>query len=157
MMKTILTDALWAEFCAATGTTADYDVVAFARGSGQETALAELVLSGRKRATVNLMRNYVAGEPLPVIGGYVVTVDGEGKARCIWRTIELRVGPLNSVDERFAYDEGEGDRTREWWLNAHRAEFQAEAERRGLPFDDALEAVFERFVVVWRLGVQSSA
>jgi hypothetical protein len=92
MQKTALTDAMWAAFRAATGIPQDtYDVVAFARGSGKETELAELVLAGRKRATVNLMRNYLAGEPLPIIGGYVVTIDGEGNPRCIWRTMELRV------------------------------------------------------------------
>lgn len=150
MKKTALTDAMWAAFRAATGTPQDtYDVVAFARGSGKETELAELVLAGRKRATVNLIRNYLAGEPLPIIGGYVITLDGESNPRCIWRTVELRVGPLNSVDDQFAYDEGEGDRTREWWLAAHRREYAAQAAKENLPFDDTLEAVFERFAVVW--------
>ena len=146
MQKIVLTDAMWAAFRAATGIPQDtYDVVAFARGSGKETELAELVLAGPKRATVSLMRNYLAGEPLPIIGGYVVTVDGESNPRCIWRTMELRVGPLNSVDDQFAYDEGEGDLTRERRLAAHRREYAAQAAKQNLPFDDTLEAAFERF------------
>ena len=149
MDRTLLTDRMWAEFCSATGiSTKSYDVVAFASGSGAETELAELVLAGRKRATVNLLRNY-EHDPLPVIGGYVVTVDGEGYPRCIWQTIELRLGPLNSVDEQFAYDEGEGDQTREWWLAAHSKHFAAQAAEAGYEFDDTMEAVFERFRVVW--------
>ena len=154
MQRTPLTDAMWSAFCQAANITQDhYDVVAFAQGSGHETELAELVVSGRKRATVNLMRNYLAGDPLPVIGGYVVTVDGDGTPRCIWRSIELRVGPLNSVDEQFAYDEGEGDRTRAWWLAAHCRFYTTEAARKNLEFDDSLEAVFERFKVVWPLEI----
>jgi len=150
MDRTLLTDDMWRRFCSATGVSHEtYDVVAFGRATQSEAKLAQLVIAGRKRATVNLMRNYEAGEPLPVIGGYVVTVDGDGNPICIWQTIELRLGPLNSVDEQFAYDEGEGDQTCEWWLAAHCQEFAAEAATRGYEFDDTMEAVFERFRVVW--------
>ena len=80
------------------------------------TELAELVVDGRKRATAALLRQFSPeGEPLPIIGGYVVLVDGHGRPRAIWRTKELRLGPLVSVDEAFAWDEGEGDRTRASW------------------------------------------
>ena len=34
-------------------------------------------------------------------------------------TTDVRVGPLGSVDEEFAWDEGEGDRTRDDWLRMH--------------------------------------
>ena len=60
---------------------------------------------------------------------------------------EIRIGRLDSVDDAFAWDEGEGDRTRDWWLDAHRGFF-----RRRLPHVtdfDALPTVFERFTVVW--------
>jgi len=150
MRKTLLTDAMWTAFCDATGVTDDdYDVIAFAQGSGFETKLVELVLAGKKRATVNLMRNYVGEDKLPVIGGYVVTVDGEGIPRCIWRSIELRVGRLDSVDDKFAWDEGEGDRTRDWWLDSHRRFYAAQAVKNDLEMHDGLETVFERFTVVW--------
>ena len=33
------------------------------------------------------------------------------------------IKPLSEVDEAFAWDEEEGNRTREWWLNAHRRNF----------------------------------
>jgi uncharacterized protein YhfF len=151
MKKTPRTDAMWSAFAHARDITRDtYDVVAFGKGMGLETKLAELiVLAGKKRATAGLLRNFGPEENLPVIGGYVVTVDGSGEPRCIWRTTELRLGRLDSVDERFAWDEGEGDRTRDWWLNAHRQYYSEQAERKKLPFDDGLETVFERFAVVW--------
>ncbi|HEV7634857.1 MAG TPA: ASCH domain-containing protein [Bradyrhizobium sp.] len=88
------------------------------------TELAELVVAGGKRATAGLARQFGPhGEPPPAVGGYVVLLDGADRPRAIWRTTGLRAGPLNSVDERFAWDEGEGERTREWWLAAHRRFF----------------------------------
>ncbi len=54
-----------------------------------------------------------------------------------------------SVDEAFAWDEGEDDRTRASWLDEHRAFFGRLAERGGFPMHDDIETVFERFQVVW--------
>ena len=49
----------------------------------------------------------------------------------------------------FAWDEGEGDRTRASWLAAHRAIFGRYADRSGFNLHDDTETVFERFEVVW--------
>jgi uncharacterized protein YhfF len=62
-------------------------------------------------------------------------------------------GPLNSVDERFARDEGEGDRTRDWWLAAHRRIFAQRAAARGFRMHDEIETMFERFEIVWPLEI----
>ena len=80
-------------------------------------------------------------------------LDGDGHPRLIWRTIEITIKPLSEVDEAFAWDEGEGDRTREWWLHAHRRYFARQASREGFEFNDHALAVFERFEVVWPLDV----
>jgi uncharacterized protein YhfF len=53
------------------------------------------------------------------------------------------------VDESFAWDEGEGDRTRADWIAGHRAYFTRQAAREGFEFSDETPLVFERFVVVW--------
>jgi uncharacterized protein YhfF len=84
-----------------------------------------------------------------VVGGYVVLLDGAERPRAIWRTTEVRIGPLSSVDERFAWDEGEGERTREWWLSAHRRFFGRLAAAQGFRMHDEIETMFERFEVVW--------
>ena len=49
------------------------------------------------------------------------------------------------VDEDFAWDAAEGDRTREWWLDAHRRYFARQASRERCEFDDDVLTVFERF------------
>ena len=78
------------------------------------TELADLVAAGTKRATASLLRDYADGrEPLPRVGDFVVVVDGADAPRFIWRTTEIEIKPLIAVDDRFAFDEGEGDRTRD--------------------------------------------
>jgi uncharacterized protein YhfF len=146
-----LTDEFWRGYREAAGLHHDdYDVVTFGDGREMATELAELAVAGIKRATAGLVRQFgPGGEPPPVAGGHVVLLDGTDRPRAIWHTTEVRVGPLNSVDERFAWDEGEGERTREWWLSAHRRFFGRRADAQGFRMHDEIETVFERFMVVW--------
>ena len=112
--------------------------------------LIELVLSGRKRATAGALADYEAeGCSLPCSGSLWVATDGAGRPRAVLRTTDVRVGPLESVDESFAWDEGEGDRTREGWLAAHEAFFRRHLPFTGAAFDPAMATVFERFEVVF--------
>jgi uncharacterized protein YhfF len=80
-------------------------------------------------------------------------LDGEGHPRFIWRTNEVAIKPLSQIDETFAQDEAEGDRTREWWLSAHRRYFARQARREGFELDGHIITVFERFEVVWPLDI----
>ncbi|MGY1836770.1 ASCH domain-containing protein [Blastococcus sp. SYSU DS0510] len=121
---------------------------------GDSAALADeligLVLAGTKRATAALVVDFLDdGQPLPRIGGLWVACEGSGAPRCVLRTTELRLGPLRSVDDAFARDEGEGDRTRDSWLREHDRYFRRTLPRRGRSWSDDLEVVFERFRVVW--------
>src|SRR5437660_1244743 len=59
-------------------------------------------------------------------------LDGEGHPRFIWRTTEVTIKPLSEADEAFGWDEGEGDRTRKWWLDAHRRYFARQASQEGV-------------------------
>jgi uncharacterized protein YhfF len=149
--RSALTDEFWRGYRKAAGLDHDdYDVVIFGDGPEMATELAELAVAGIKRATAGLVRQFgPGGEAAPILGGHVVLLDGTGQPRAVWRTTELRVGPLNSVDEHFAWDEGEGERTREWWLAAHRRFFGRSADAQGFQMHDEIETVFERFMVVW--------
>ena len=112
--------------------------------------LLDLVLHGPKRATAGAVAEFMhEGEPLPRIGGHWIAHDGAGVPRVVLRSVGLRVGPVVSVDESFAWDEGEGDRTRESWLQEHRRYFQRTLPRIGVTYHDDIEVVFERFRVVW--------
>lgn len=116
--------------------------------------LAELVVSGPKRATVGWIAEEEAlGELQPKVGDYWIVLDGAGRPRCTIRTVETFIAPLTAVDDRFAWDEGEGDRTRADWLDNHHRYFTRRAAALGIPFDeDASPLLYERFEVVHRAG-----
>jgi uncharacterized protein YhfF len=128
-----------------------YVVASFGDDPAMADELLALVLKGQKRATTSLVREYAAAgsDPFPSVGEYIVWLDGAGFPRCITRTTEVEVKPLSQVDEQFAWDEGEGERTRAWWLSAHKRYFARRAERDRFVMHDDMEAVFERFEVVW--------
>jgi len=149
--KTMQTEAFWRAYANSRAIAdADYAVVAFGDSPEMASELAALVISGQKRATCSLARDYAdAPATFPKVGDFVVVVDGNGIPQCIWRTIEIQTKPLNAVDDKFAWDEGEGDRSREWWLEAHRRYFTRRAIRDGFEMSDMIEAVFERFEIVW--------
>jgi uncharacterized protein YhfF len=153
-MKSIATEAYWQSYCTSVNLTGkEYEVVAFGDSPAMADELGHLIVHGPKRATAGLYLDFEKDlESLPHVGGHVVVIDGKGNPLCIFQTAEIRIGPLSSVDEQFAWDEGEGDRTRTWWLNAHTEFFQRQAEREGFKFTPDIKTVFERFKVVWPLA-----
>ena len=151
---------MWADYRAAHPELAPETPVVEAFGDSPALAdeLIELVVSGPKRATAGLVPAYAHdGEPLPRVGSHWVACDGSGTPRAVLRTTELRVGPLSSVDEQFAWDEGEDDRTLTSWLEGHTRFFTRECDRIGIEFTDDLEVCFERFDVVWPPEVAGGA
>jgi uncharacterized protein YhfF len=149
------TDTFWQAFRRYAGLDHDnYVVGSFGDSPEMATELADLAMAGIKRGTVNLARDYGEGrEPMPKPGDFVMMLDGERRPRFIWRTTEVTIKPLSQADEAFAWDEGEGDRTRDWWLDAHRRYFARQASREGFDIDDEILTVFERFEVVWPLDI----
>lgn len=135
---------LWREFVAAHPECAAEQPEVEPFGDSREMAdeLARLVLDGTKRATASPVV-----EGVPPSDAHWVLLDGRGEAVAVVKTTEIRLGRLDSVDVSFAWDEGEGDRTRDWWLDAHRGFFR---RRHPEVADvDAMPTVFERFRVVW--------
>nr|WP_205860718.1 ASCH domain-containing protein [Phycicoccus sp. HDW14] len=144
---------MWADYRAAhPGLPSEDEVYVDHFGDGPRIAdeLLAYITDGPKRATAGLVASYEHdGDALPRVGSHWVACDGSGAPRVVLRTTELRVGPLSSVDERFAWDEGEGDRSLAYWLTEHRRFFGRECERMGIGLSDDLEVCFERFRVVW--------
>ena len=146
-------DAMWAHYLAAGHHALSGDAHPVEQlGDSAESAeeLLALVVHRIKRATAMSMASILhAGAVPPQIGGHWLVADSHGAPRVVLRSIELRVGRLDSVDDTFAHDEGEDDRSRASWLDGHRRYFGRECARIGVPFDDGIEVVFERFRVVW--------
>ena len=91
---------------------------AFYFGTSKEGAaqIAALVVDGIKTAAGSLKWGYDADQkPLPKQGDFNIVTDGDGHPVCIIETTEVRVIPFDEVDEQFAYEGGEGDRTLASW------------------------------------------
>lgn len=138
----------WADYATASGTIGPYTAWGFGDPSHPAlmTKLGLLVCDGPKRATTGLEADYSAeGEPRPVPGDHSVILDGEGGPLCIIRTVRVETRRFGDVDEAFAWDEGEGDRTLADWRRGHHWFFDAV----GTPVTDDTRVVLEWFVKVW--------
>lgn len=156
--KSALTERYWADFVENAGIDGrSYCVVTFGTTKIMANDLLSLVLSGRKRATTSLLRDYHGDTPLPQVGDYVVVLDGSAKPRCIWQTTELTVKPFVEVDESFAWTEGEGDGSLDYWLSAHRKYFSSQSQVEDFEMHDRIETVFEKFQIVWPLDLADPA
>ena len=149
MSKTNLTENFWQAFCAKNpDADADepYQVWYFGNTSEMAKELVALVLQGKKTATASLFWEYEnKREDEPIVDGYSVVTDFEGTPVCILRTTELRVLPFNEVDEQFAFDEGEGDRTLEYWRRVHRKFFSEYCRESGVEFEESMLVSCKRF------------
>lgn len=120
--------------------------VTFSFGDSPEMAdaLLALVIAGTKTATCGALRDFQeGGEAMPVVGRRDVVLDGRGRRAAVIETVEVTTRRFDEVDERFAFDEGEGDRTLADWREGHRRYF----ERNG-GFSPEMELVCERFRLV---------
>ncbi|WP_265521566.1 ASCH domain-containing protein [Oerskovia flava] len=128
----------------------EYVVDRFGDSVELSAALLRLVTHGPKRATAELVDEFAArGEALPRVGAHWVACDGAGAPRAVLRTIELRLARFADVDEAFAHDEGEDDRTLATWRTEHRRYWQRTCAARGATWSEQDEIVLERFRVVW--------
>jgi len=143
----------WKRCCLVLGEPGDQPlppVEAFGDSPELADKLLDLVINGPKRATASgAIEHELEGEPIPVPGDRWIVLDGAGTPRVVLETTDVRVGPLSSVDAQFAWDEGEGDRSREYWLDAHTRFFQRYLPTIGQEFHPDLPTVFERFVIVY--------
>ncbi len=147
---------LWAEFlrsgseAAVAAAGATYSCWQFGYGVEQGDRLLAYVLSGPKRATTGALWTYEhQGTELPRTGDFSVVTDGSGVARCVLRTTSVNVAPFDQVDEAFAFAEGEGDRTLEYWRRTHWDYFVKELAGFGRVAVPDMPVVCERFEVVY--------
>ena len=135
---------------AANVSPSDVAVVRFGDSADLADELAGMILAGKKRAVTYLARDFVEhGRTPPRPGDLEVVLDGDRRPRCIIRVVQVDIKPLGAVDEKFAWDDGGGDRSLSWWRSAHTRYFKRQAAREGFSLDKTTEVVLERFDVVW--------
>ena len=146
MSSSSAVEGFWRSFVAATGIDRGYTAWAFGDDADMADSLGRLVRDGPKRATTSLLSSYEDdAEPLPKEGDLSVVLGGGGEPICVIRTVSVEVRPFGQVDERFAWTEGEGDRSLEHWRAEHIRFFESE----GRPVDDDTAVVLETFELVW--------
>jgi uncharacterized protein YhfF len=106
--------------------------------------LGQLVLAGIKTATCALVTDFENGK-IPQAGELSIVLDGQGNPLCLIETTEVELKPFNQVDEKFAFDEGEGDRTIEYWRKVHQDYFARQCQEKGEMWDENRMLMCERF------------
>ncbi len=110
---------------------------------------AELIRNGQKTATCSLSIWYESGEEvMPTVGHLQVVLDWSGKPICIIEIDTVEQCQYKAVTAEFAYAEGEGDRTLEWWRNAHWNFFAKECKELNIEPSEDMSLVLEQFHVV---------
>lgn len=129
---------------------ASYEAWGFGDGPKMADELGALVVAGTKTATASAIWEYeAAGEALPQVGELSIILDGEQTPLCIIETVEIRTLPFNEVDEAFAYDEGEGERSLAQWRRDHKKFFTRTLQAIGHEFDETMPVLCERFCVIY--------
>jgi uncharacterized protein YhfF len=135
-----------------------YEAFFFADSEESANSLAELVLSGTKRATASSLWSYEAeGKRPPAPGDLSVVTDWAGVPRCIIETVAVDIVPFNHVTAEFAATEGEGDGSLEYWREAHRQFFARECAAHGRRFTEDMLVACERFIVVFQPSTARSS
>ena len=110
----------------------------------------KLVLSGTKRATTHsLLGLQMRKERLPKIGDFTIVTDWSGKAKCIVRTVAVRLKPFFSIREAYAKIEGEGDKSLKYWKETHWDYYTRELEPYGRRPVESMIVVCEIFEKVY--------
>jgi uncharacterized protein YhfF len=113
--------------------------------------LLALVLTGEKTATCSSVWEWEhENEQIPYAGMKSVILNGNDEPKCVIETISIAIKKYSEVDAQFAYEEGEGDRSLEYWRDAHRRYFTRTLSKIGKEFTEDMPLVCERFKVVFR-------
>ena len=128
------------------------DFLAEGWGDGPQLAdeLGQLIACGAKTATCSAVWEWQAeGQPWTQPGLLTVVLDGRDEPLCVVETVEVTLRQYDEVDAAFASDEGEGDRSLDYWRDAHRRYFSRTLQKIGRQFAEDMPLVCERFKLVY--------
>jgi uncharacterized protein YhfF len=109
------------------------------------TELGLLVKLGIKTATCSALADYEKeGIDLPQKGDLAIVIDGRGEPVAVIEITEVFVTQFSNVTDQFAFEEGEGDRSLNYWQQAHRRFFGRQNPEL---FNEEMLLVCERFQV----------
>ena len=109
-----------------------------------------LILSGKKRAlSHSLIGLQERKERLPKIGDFTIITDWNGKAKCIVRTVAVRLRPYFTIRESYSKLEGKSslDSWKKWYWDYYTREFESygrEPRESMIVVCQVFEKVFQR-------------
>jgi len=120
------------------------------KGSGIEDSLLDLVKRGIKTATCSWFESYaIEDESIPQVGEKSVILNSADEPGCVIEVVSVEVKPFLDVDAQFAFEEGEGDRSYEYWKTAHENFFTNYGKEIDLVWNSKNQhVVCERFKVL---------
>lgn len=121
-----------------------------AEGFGDSPEMADelgaLIVDGIKTATCSALWAWQAeGGQIPRPGQFSVVLDGRGQPLAVIETVQVKIQPFNQVSAAFAFAEGEGDRSLEYWRAAHWRFFSRSLPKIGKQPAQDMPLVCERF------------
>jgi uncharacterized protein YhfF len=127
-----------------------YMVDDFADTPEAATKVGNLVRDGIKTTSSSLLWGLEhLGVPLPKVGDISVVVDGNGNPLCVIELTEVEIRPFNTVDEQFAFEYGEGERTLAYWLNDNWDFHSRWCREIGREASEIMPIVFQRFRLLY--------
>jgi uncharacterized protein YhfF len=127
-----------------------YEVWHFCDSQILADRLVQLVLKGIKTATCGMVWSYEAeGEKLPEKGDLSIITDWEGQPLCIIETTHAAVIAFNDVGARHAFEEGEGDRSLDYWRRVHWEVFSRECAALEKEPKENMPLLCEKFRVLF--------
>ncbi|RRD39668.1 ASCH domain-containing protein [Leptotrichia sp. OH3620_COT-345] len=116
---------------------------AFGYEENIQDALADLVLKGEKKATTSLYVLYdLENERVPKKGDINIILNSKGEEVCITINTKVYRTPFKDVTKEFAFKEGEGDKSLEYWRKVHIDFFMEETDGK---FTEDMEVLCEEF------------
>jgi uncharacterized protein YhfF len=120
-------------------------VFGFGDSAHMATELGLLVKLGIKTATCSALADYEKEETaLPQKGELAIVIDGRGEPMAVIEITEVFITKFNNITYQFAFEEGEGDRSLNYWRHAHRRFFGRQNPNF---FNEEMLLVCERFQV----------
>lgn len=111
---------------------------------------AELVVKKIKQATSPSVWWFKKNnESFPKVGELAIVTNWDGEPKAIIRTVKIEIAKFKDITKEYAYIEGEGDKSLEYWKKVHWAYYENEMkEFNELPSED-MEIVCEYFETIW--------
>lgn len=111
---------------------------------------AELVSEGIKQATTHSLRGLqINEEKLPAIGDMAIVTDWDGIPKAITKTVKVQFVKFKDITAEYAFIEGEGDRSLNYWQKVHWDYYTRELSDHDLQPSEDMELVCEYFETIW--------